>query len=92
MSAEAVSPTTTAVPPTGPVALRYADAPAASAAPTKAWPSRSATMGTNSCPGRIVRESMLTPSTVTSGPISFPLTWAAISEVENLTHRPRNRL
>ena len=32
------------------------------------------------------------PSTVTSGPTSSPPSWAASSDVENRTHRPRGRL
>ncbi len=43
------------------------------------WPSRSATTGTNSCPGRTARESCEAPSTVTSGPSRRPSTAAASS-------------
>ena len=49
--------------------VRYAPAPAASAAAMKSWPSRSATIGTNSWPGRSDRLSNDTPSSSTSGPM-----------------------
>src|SRR5690349_1741837 len=46
----------------------------------KAWPSRWAAIGTYSCPGRSVLESMLAPSMLTSGPASSPPTYAASSD------------
>src|SRR5436190_15232894 len=50
-------------------------------------PSRSATRGTNSWPGRSARESNDAPSTVTSGPTSCPPTASAICDASNLTLR-----
>ena len=44
-----------------------AGAPAATAAAMNSWPSRSATSGTNSCPGRSVRESNEAPSSTDVG-------------------------
>ena len=46
----------------------------------KSWPSRSATTGTKSWPGRTDRESIDAPSTTTSGPSRRPPTAAARSE------------
>src|ERR687885_1896853 len=46
----------------------------------KSWPSRPATTGTNSWPRRRRRESMVAPSTATSGPLSRPLVARAIPE------------
>ena len=81
-----VSSTTTAVAPIG---SRTSDRPehrhAAQARRNRArrarprWARRAAR-------ARIVRESMLAPSTETSGPTSSPPSWAASSEVENRTH------
>ena len=65
--------------------VRNATAPAASAWPMKSWPSRSATIGTNSCPGRVDRESNDAPSNSTSGPTSRPPTAAAASDARILT-------
>src|SRR5581483_7999161 len=63
----------------------YADAPPSTAASTNMWPSRSATMATNSEPGRAVRESVVTERTSTSAPCKVPPTASAISLAENLT-------
>ena len=46
-------------------------------------PSRSATIGTNSWPGSIARESIAAPSTSTSGPMRRPPVAAAISSVRS---------
>src|SRR3954452_20399050 len=51
----------------------------------KSWPSRSATIGTNSRPARSPRESIDTPSTGTSGPTRRPPVAAASSPAWNLT-------
>ncbi|GAB20152.1 hypothetical protein GOEFS_106_00480 [Gordonia effusa NBRC 100432] len=45
----------------------------------KSWPSRSATIGTNNCPGAKTRESIAAEVTVVSGPISSPPVAAAMS-------------
>ena len=58
--------------------------PAAAAAATKSCPSRAATSGTNSSPGRTVRESNDAPSTSTSAPRSVPPVAAATSDARIL--------
>src|SRR5690606_38417593 len=85
ISAGAVSATSTAVPPTVPRLVRYAAAPPASAASTKSCASRSATIGTNSCPAASVRESNDAPSTSTSGPRRTPPVASATWDASNLT-------
>ena len=47
------------------------------------WPSRSATIGTNSWPGATARESWVAPSTTTSGPSRRPPAAAASSAVRS---------
>ncbi len=77
-SAAAVSATVIAVAPgtCGP-AVRYAGAPAATAAARWACPSVRSTSGTKSWPATSVRVSVLTPSVVTSGPWRVPFRVAA---------------
>ena len=48
-------------------------------------PSRSATIGTNNCPGRSVRVSKDAPSNATSGPSNRPPIARAASDANNLT-------
>jgi D-alanine--D-alanine ligase len=88
--AAAVSATRTAVPgrsaATGSL-VKYAGAPAVVASGMKSCPSRSATIGTNSCPGRRLRVSNETPSTSTSGPTSVPPVASATWDASNLMGR-----
>ena len=72
MRARATSGTTTEVVAGPGCSTRQAGDPSATATGTKSWPSRSPRTAANSWPGRSRRESMPTPSTVTSGPWSRP--------------------
>ena len=65
--------------------VRCTVAPRSRAAPMNSWPLRSATIGTNSWPGRVERESNEAPSNSTSGPIRRPPIPAAASDARILT-------